>query len=51
MLHFLLIILYVHGRDGPTIIVEVLDESSKCAVDTIDLGLVLLLEVLLLQLS
>ena len=49
MLHFLLTPLYFHGRDGPMIIIEVLDESRKCAVGIIGVGLVLPPEVILLQ--
>ena len=47
--HFLLTLLYAHGRDGPMIVIEVLDDSRKCAVGIIYVGLEFPLEVLILQ--
>ena len=44
----MLTILYVHGRDGTMIIIEVLDESGKGVVGIIDVGLALPLELILL---
>ena len=47
--HFLLTLLYVHGRDGPMIIIEVLDEYCKCAIGIIYVVLAFPLDVLILQ--
>ena len=45
----MLTLLYVHGWDGPMIIIEEMDDSLKCAVGVIDVGLALPLDVILLQ--